>query len=212
MTRSHKNTLPSIKRGSLVKVSSNKTSIKPVKWDKRYLDIIEKLAAKGHTQREIADILGVHLCTIEYWIRTKQDVRQAFHRGEKELVSNVKRSYVSLALGYSHPDTVILTDRVTEYDEEGKPLRSYTRPLKVPITKYYPPNAYACHKILTIKDRENWADIHRTEETVNLNLSLKREIKTDDFTMEEMLAIRKLGLQRLALKSATPIPEDIHDN
>lgn len=167
---------------------------KPAKFNDSFIDIIERMAAKGMTQRDIADVLDVHKCTFEYWTRTKPKVREALLRGEKEAIERVKKSFYELANGYSHPDTVVLTNRVTEYDDEGKPLRSYTEPLMVPIIKRYPPNGFACHKILTIKDRENWTEISEN----NIQINIQNNIDLSDFSDTELLALEKIGLKQLA--------------
>ena len=167
---------------------------KPAKFNEDFIDIIERLAAKGMTQRDIADVLDVHKCTFEYWTRTKPRVREALQRGEKEAIERVKKSFYELANGYSHEDSVILTNRITEYNDEGKPVRSYIEPLIVPTIKRYPPNAFACHKILTIKDRENWTEI--TENNIQINI--QNNIDLSDFSDTELLALEKIGLKQLA--------------
>ena len=171
----------------------------PVKWNPLYLSILEKLFEKGCTQREISEILNISKDTISYWLRSKDSVKQAQIRGEKEMIEKVKRSYYELAIGYEHPDTVILTNRVTKYDKEGKPLYSYTKPLKVPIIKHYPPNAYACHKILTIKDRENWMDVQKIENQLQINI--QNNIDLSDFSDVELEALEKVGIKQLAINA-----------
>jgi len=171
----------------------------PAKWNPVFLGILEKLFEKGCTQREIAEILNISKDTISYWLRTKETVKQAQERGEKEMIEKVKRSFYELAMGYSHPDTVILTNKVTKYDNEGKPLYSYNKPLKVPVIKYYPPNAFACHKILTIKDRENWMDVQKIEN--NLQINVQNNIDLSDFNDTELEALEKVGIKQLAQKA-----------
>jgi len=173
----------------------------PFRWDEKFLDEIRRWGSLCHTRRDIAQALGVCIQTIDYWLRTKPKFREVFKEAEKESIENVKRSFYELATGYSHPDSVILTNRVTEYDDQGKPVKSYNVPLVVPIIKHYPPNALAALKFLTIKDRENWMDIQKIEKDINVNLA--NQIDLSDFTDTELLALEKIGMKRLA-ENASP--------
>jgi hypothetical protein len=190
---------PKKKRAPYYIKQVRKPNSTPAKWSPLYLGILERLFEKGCTQREISKILNVSKQTIEYWLRTKKEVQEAKKRGKRELVERVEKSFYELASGYKHKDHVILSNRVTEYDSEGKPVRSYTKPLIVPITKYYPPNAFACHKILTIQDRENWMDIQKIEN--NLQINVQNNIDLSDFSNTELEALEKIGIKQLAQKA-----------
>lgn len=174
---------------------------KPAKWDEAFVDRIAFMVGKGLTGRDIAAILNVDHNTYQYWLRSKPAVRAAVDKGNKEYVENAKKAFTQIALGFEHEDTVVLTNRVTIYDEEtGKPIKSYNEPLLVPVMKYYPPNAFACHKILTIKDRENWAEVtsgNAATEVNNMQLNIINNIQLSDFSIEELLTLEKVGLKQI---------------
>ena len=163
---------------------------------KLVLDNAQYYASKGNTQRTIAKKLGVSLGTIEGWVRNFPEFKKALKKGEKEAIENVKKAFYESAIGYSHPDTVILTNRVTEYGKDGKPIKSYNEPLIVPTIKRYPPNALSCLKWLTIKDRENWMDVQKLES--NLNINITQNVDLSDFSDEELSALEKYGIKQLA--------------
>lgn len=155
---------------------------KPFKWNPLYTEIIRRLTGQGRTQRQIAEALGVHVCTIEYWIRTKPKVREAIHKGNLECNEEVKRSLFELATGYSHEDTQF-------FMYKGQILQKQ-------YIKHYPPSPFAAYKWLTIKDRENWTDTRRHES--ELTIRLTQQIDLTDFTDTELLALEKIGLKQLA--------------
>jgi len=173
----------------------------PVKYDPKYIDIIQRALSKGLTQRDIAEILNIDISTLEYWIRTKPEVIAAKERGDKELVENVRKSYIQLALGYEEDDVYPYVNRITEYDEEtGKPTISYNKVEFAKITKKFQPNAYACQKILAIKDRVNWTEVNTLEVNnntqINANINISNNVDLSDFSLEELLTLEKLGMQK----------------
>ena len=180
------------------KLTRNKTGPKSKleQNTKKVLEIAQYHTSKGKGQRYIAKKLGVSLGTVEGWMRNKPEFRKAVEKGWKEANENVKTAFYESAIGYSHPDTVIMTNRVTEYDDNGKPIKSYNEPLIVPTTKHYPPNALSCLKWLTIKDRENWMDVQKLES--NLNINITQNVDLTDFSDEELSALEKYGIKQLA--------------
>lgn len=174
---------------------------KPVKWNKNRSQQAFDYAFLGATDEQIAELMGVNINTIHYWKRTKPEFRRMLDKGKRQANARVARALYEVAVGYSHPDTVILTNRVKVYDEEGKLVEEHTEPLLVPIIKHYKPDAFAALKILTIKERVLWADVQKTELISNINLNIKK-IDFAAFSDKDLQALENMGMKRLQ------IPED----
>jgi len=169
-----------------------------------FKDEMSELAYKlcailGAKDRQLAAFFGVEPITIELWKRNKPEFKEAVDKGKLIADANVAKAYYQRAIGYSHPDTVILTNRVTEYGEDGKPIRSYNEPLIVPTVKHYPPDSFACLKWLTARQRETWADIAEVHHKHSGQIEFKKieEIPIEDFTEQEQELLFNIGLKQI---------------
>lgn len=169
-----------------------------------YNDGLKNIAYKlcsilGAKDQDLADYFGVSIKTIEHWKRYKEEFSEAVNKGKLIADSRVAESFYKRAIGYSHPDTVILTNRVTEYNEEGKPVRSFNQPLIVPTIKHYPPDAYACNKWLTARQREKWAEISEIHHKHSGSVSFRKieDIPIEDFSPEEQQFLFEIGMKQL---------------
>ena len=157
----------------------------PPRWRDDLVDAVRFYASQGYTQRELADKFQAHIKTIEGWMRTKPLFREAWEKGKNEVDEAVERAFLKRALGYSHPDVQVFL-----YKGE---------PIIVPVTKHYPPDSWAAHKWLTVRQRERWADVQKLEVTNNVNILQQNNINFDEFSMEELLTLEKMGLKQAAL-------------
>lgn len=159
-----------------------------------------RLALLGLTDAQIADALDIPLNTMNYWKQSKPAFDKELKKGKLEADTKVAEALYKRALGYSHRDTVILTNRVNEYDEDGKIIRSYNEPLIVETIKHYPPDTYACNKWLSIRQREYWADVQKVEHSitgsVDLNMIANQISNPDQYTDEELEMAVSLGLKK----------------
>jgi hypothetical protein len=177
----------------------NKTGPKCPALTESYQKKVYRLALLGATQQQIADFFEVPKVTLEYWLKKYPDFYQAWKNGQLEADGKVAMALYQRALGYKHKDVVVLTNRVTEYDDNGKPIRSYNEPLLVPVTKCYPPDGYACDKWLKARHRELWGD---PASNVNLNIqaninhTIIQDTDFTDLTNEELKLAIKLGLNK----------------
>ena len=178
-----------------------KRTKKPVKWNTKRPQQAFDYAFLGATDDRMAELMDVSVQTIDYWKRTKPEFKRMLDKGRGQANARVARSLYEVAIGYSHPDTVILSNRVKIYDENGRVVEEHTEPLIVPIVKYYKPDAWAALKILTIKERILWADVQKTELTSNINLNIKK-IDFAAFSDEELRSLKNMGMKQLQ------IPED----
>ena len=165
-----------MKRTKLPKPTLFKRS-KPVKWnDDRCRQAFTFALLYGATDKQIAMSMDVSVQTIDYWKRTKPEFLAALKAGKDEADARVAEALYKVAIGYSHPytDIRVVDDMIVETE----------------IVRHYPPNAFAAHKWLTIRQRERWAEVNKAiPPAVNLT-----QINLTGFTRAEKLLIEKLGM------------------
>lgn len=176
-----------------------KRRTKPVKWnDDRCRQAFTFALLYGATDEQIALSMDVSIKTIEYWKLTKPEFMEALQAGKDQADARVAEAFYKRAIGYSHPDVHILSNRVKIFDEEGKVIEERTEPLIVPITKHYPPDTFAGHKWLTIRQRAIWAEVNKAiPPPVNLT-----QINFNMFTKQEKLVLEKIGMGQLLIGQA----------
>lgn len=158
-------------------------------WIPEFVERAYKLALLGLTDEQIGIAFGVARTVIDYWKQHKPEFVEALERGKDEADSNVAHSLYQRAIGYHHKDTVINMYK-------GKIIKTI-------VTKYYPPDAYACLKWLAIRQPEKWADIQKIELSGQLSVShyLVEQIKdVNQFSDTELEALLKLGLSDITHK------------
>lgn len=175
------------------------TGNKPKSLTKKMLEKTYELCLLGCTDKILAKFFDVAGCTIDYWKQQYPAFAEALSRGRMEADARVALALYQRAIGYSHPDTVILTQRVDIYDEDGNKIETRTEPLIVPTIKHYPPDTYAAHKWLTIRQRELWSETHKLEINGQLDVYHLTSDTTDYSTLTEQeieLAI-KIGMRKV---------------
>jgi hypothetical protein len=180
-----------------------KTGPKPLIEHRGFYKTLYRLALLGLSEKQIAEFFEVSKSTIEN-LSTKHDrVRETLKRGRKYADSKVAEAFYQRALGYSHPDTVVLTRTVKEYDEKGKIKASRTEPMIVPTMKHYPPDTFACFKWLSLRQRENWADSLKIDHNISADFNINyliEMVKDPGFITNEDL---QLTLQKSIQKKLT---------
>jgi hypothetical protein len=91
--------------------------------------IIARLAALGYLANEIADILGVTRMTMWRWRAMEPGVSKALSIGHESANARVELSVYQMAIGYDREE------------EEIKVIDGEV--VRVPVTRYYPPNPTA---------------------------------------------------------------------
>jgi hypothetical protein len=172
-------------------------------WDK----MAYKLVLLGAGNKELADFFEIGLSTIDKIIKTEPTFKEALTEARTIANANVAQAFYHRAIGYSHPDQVILSNQVKEYNEDGKVIKSYNKPLIIPTTKYYPPDGYSCQKWLALKDRQRWSDTTNINinSTVNHNVQINylAEAISDpkQYTTEELNEVLELALKESVKES-----------
>ena len=161
--------------------TSYKRTTKPVKWNEDRIRQAFLMASMfGATDVEIAKIMDVSEHTITYWKRTKPEFLKALNAGKLTKDEQVERSLFERAIGYNHPDV-----HITNYQGEITETQ---------IIKHYPPSEVACIFWLKNRQRQKWADVHKTELQVDINM---KRLNLDEFTRQELLVMEKLGMKQL---------------
>jgi hypothetical protein len=161
-------------------------------WQPYMADLTYKLCLLGKTNAELGYFLGVSEGVIEKWYQNNPEFQDACKRGRVIADMEISHSLYELGKGYSHPQDIIISNRVIEYDEKGKPARSYVEPLVVKTTKHYPPDYAACVKWLSTRQKAIWND------TQNVNISLNQQINITQIA-EELADPRKFTTEEIRL-------------
>jgi hypothetical protein len=195
--------LPSVGLSDLTAMKRSNT-----KWQNSFVRYGYFLALLGLTDLEISTALDINPMTLTLWKRDKKDFKAALLRGRAEADTKVASSLYKSALGYSHPDTVILTNRVKEYDEKGRVTKEWTEPLLVPIVKRYPPNVQAAIHWLSTRHPDKWSATRKVQVSGHVTVE---KINMQDFTEEELKLLEKIGINNLAEADYVDV-EEMKDN
>lgn len=156
---------------------------RPGKWSDKLEERAYRLCLLGLTDEDLALAFGINDATLGFWKQDNPALLKAIQQGRKEADGKVAQSLYHKALGYSHPDVHIAVC-------DG-------RVVKTPITKYYPPDTTACIFWLKNRQRENWRDVYRMEQTGANGGPIKHEmtINLSDFSDQELEMMEKMGLK-----------------
>ena len=154
---------------------------RPSKYDvqvKPHLEEIRKAVEAGATVEEIAEGLGIAVSTLHKYKAEKKELSDAFVRGRKEVVFEIKAALLKKALGF-------------EYEEEksvAKHLPDGSAAIVVTVEsykKYCPPSETAAAMLLRNYD-ENWRDNDRANADIKKQeADLKKAIaKATNFDLE----------------------------
>jgi hypothetical protein len=116
----------------------------------------------GAADKDLAELFGVSLSTLEKWTRTHGALKRAIKDGRDHYDSEVIEKYGlrRKALGYDWEE--VTKERVPIKGEDGLTLR-YELVETKRVTKHLPPDTTAC--IFWLKNRrpDRWADVKRFE-------------------------------------------------
>lgn len=165
---------------------------RPSKYKPEYAQQAFKLCLLGATDKQMADIFGVTVSTLNLWKLEHDEFSEALKNGKDRADAEVASRLYSRALGYSHPDVKIL-----QYEGE---------PIIVPITKYYPPDTTAAIFWLKNRQKANWRDKQDHEHTGKDGGPIETVSRTAGMTEDEKIALAR------ELRNLPPDDEDDADD
>src|SRR5262249_41226300 len=149
------------------------------------------LAARGATQSEIADCLGISLAQFKRWLTQYPELHDAVHAGNDAFTPRVERALAERAIGYD--DT---------WEEEV--LNPVTGELTmVKRRSHYPADVGAIKFHLTNRAKDRW------RETQNVEVEAKRETSQEvlDRIYARLAKMREQGYLT-SVVPALPAPQD----
>lgn len=141
---------------------------------------VYELCLMGASDEDIARVMGVEVGTIDSWKRKYPEFLAAMRRGKDSADARIAASLYKRARGFW-----IVEDDIKMY--RGEIIRT-------PVRKYYPPDSWAAHKWLTIRQRNRWADVSRSESMQTLVNINKFDLSSP--TMEQLEFIRQIQEQQ----------------
>lgn len=117
---------------------------RPSSFKPEYAEQARKLCLLGATDKDLADFFGYSEQTINAWKDKHPEFLEALKSGKSVADARVERALFERAVGYSHPEDKI-------FIHNGKPV-------VVPTTKHFAPDAVSC--IFWLKNRmpDKWRD------------------------------------------------------
>lgn len=117
---------------------------------------IISLAKAGKTNIQIAEIIGVHVRTIENWQGKNKDLLWAVKESKQIADELVEASLFSRAVGYSHKSVKIFFDRVS------------LKTIEHEVEEQYPPDVQAAMFWLKNRQPEKWREKSEIEHSGKL--------------------------------------------
>jgi hypothetical protein len=132
-------------------------------FTEQQLEDVRSLTRAGARIQELAVYFDVGKSTVDYWLKNYREFRRARDLGKIEAINKVGNSLFEKANGYYVPALYFYKKKVkeTEFDTEGNVIREieYDQLEKEPYMKYFPKDANAAYKWLSINFKDVWADV-----------------------------------------------------
>lgn len=137
----------------------------------KYAEQARKLCLLGATDKEMADIFGVALSTLNKWKLDNPDFSESIKKGKDIADGEVADRLYQRAMGYSHAAVKIFND-------QGAPL-------EVEYTEHYPPDTAAAIFWLKNRQRGKWRDKQEVEQSGTVSYQIvtgipERDDRSDD--------------------------------
>ena len=163
-------------------------------WKPEMADKVYHLALMGATEKQMANVLGLKLEVISYWKVNKPEFMDALSRGKDEADMEVVKSLYKRALGFDVVETKVFKD------SDGEILKT------VEETKHILPDVMACLRWLSLRQRDQWAEVSKSE--VNVRYSgvvdltfLQKKIQDRSlYSVQDLKLGLEEGVKQLAAK------------
>lgn len=113
----------------------------PTKYDPAFIPVVQNLVARGFTNYEIAETLGVEERTLYNWRREHEDLAKALERSKELIDAQVEASLLMKANGFER--------KVQKATASGK---------VVTVTEYFPPSDGAIQFYLRNRKPEQYRE------------------------------------------------------
>lgn len=181
-----------------------------VSYSDRFDKIVFNLSLLGVAEDMMSDLMGIGHNTFDNWKKKHPTFAHNLKAGKLHADVEMTHSLFNLGTGYSHPHTVVLTNRVTEFDPDtGKPTKSYTEPLLVEIVKHVPPSIRAIEFWLSSRHPELWGSKKIGEVNITNNELNIGKMDYTKLSTAELRMLNKLGGQVVAAEDKASNIEDI---
>lgn len=117
---------------------------RPSKFNDSVREKILELCKKGKTNAQIAEVIGVHVVTLEIWMGKHQDLRWAAKEAKQAADELVEASLFRRAVGFSHESEKV-------FCHEGKIIRAK-------VIEQYAPDARAGEFWLKNRLPDRWRE------------------------------------------------------
>lgn len=127
------------------------------KYSPKMVEAVGQLAAKGATNKQIIQAVGVSTKTFYEWLKNEPEFAETINQNRKVVAQEVVPKLVKRAKGYAY------TEKTVEYgykDGERVKLSEKT------VRKQLPPDVAAAKYILNNWDPENWSDKQSLEHQI----------------------------------------------
>lgn len=139
---------------------------RPSDYRPEYDEMVHNFALLGACDREMCKIIGVSEVTFNAWKKEYPSFLKSLQEGREIADGKVARSLYQRAVGYSHPDVHITTQKIKLEDGSED-----VNVIKTPIIKHYPPDPGAAKHFLNIRRRNVDKDSFAWVETSSKELS-----------------------------------------
>ena len=146
-----------------------------------------ELAKIGLTQREVSVALGVPIETLERWLRRKSEFAEAWDAGKDIFDHGVQQTLLQRAMGYEYEEV----KQVSGVDSQGRPYRYTTTTVKKVL-----PEVTAMIFWLKNRHRDTWADVHKQENTLNLNM--EKTLRLELLDQRERDLVKSIAIKNLS--------------
>jgi hypothetical protein len=160
------------------------------------------LAARGATQSEIADCLGISLAQFKRWLTQYPELYEAVQAGNDTFTPRVERALAERAIGF-HVDEYSWREVSKEqYAKTGERFE-----LVPTHRKYYPPEVSAIRYHLNNRAKDKW------RETQNIEVETKRRSSKEILASiyERLAKLKEQGYLTTIELPALPAPQDDSD-
>lgn len=144
------------------------------------LEEVKRLAMLGISEEDMAFALGITYGKFQTWKKNEHFARY-LHDGKTHADAKVAEAFYKRAIGYEY-------DEVWEGEEKGMP---FIKRMK----KHMPPDPWTCARWLTVKRRNDWSEIQRTE-IINTNINVAR-LDLSGISDEELMLLKSIQQKQL---------------